>query len=263
MNFSFILYLKIKTMTLKLLTMIKDYCIELLFPIKCTICKKETGSKKKNRLICTDCLKEFSPSFNFFCPLCEARTSDAKLCFSCNLIIGNAENKFYLDRLLYPFSYKNRPIQKLIKAFKYHFIKDLEIPIARLLINYLEKVKKQIDLNDLILVPVPLHKRKFNQRGYNQSELIAAGIAKYLNAEAINDSLSKIKTTKDQASLKESRRLENSKSAFLCIKPRQITGKKILLIDDVYTTGATMSECARVLKESGAKEVIGFAIARG
>lgn len=246
----------------ELLTSAKEAFLDLLFPIKCVVCEKET-EKGKNKLICTDCLKTLSPSLNFYCPLCEARTADAKLCFSCNLIIGNTENKFYLDRAIYPFSYKDKPIQKIIKAFKYHFIKDLKIPISRLMTGYLEKIKKQINLDDSILMPVPLHKKKFNQRGYNQSELIVSGIAKYLNAETANDCLSKIKSTKDQASLKENRRLENLKGAFLCVKPWLVSGRKIILIDDVYTTGATMQECARVLKEAGAKEVTGLVIARG
>ncbi|OHB24283.1 MAG: hypothetical protein A3F96_00215 [Parcubacteria group bacterium RIFCSPLOWO2_12_FULL_40_10] len=247
----------------KLLTGIENNFIDFLFPIKCVVCKKETGLKRKNKLICTDCLANLSPSFNFYCPICEARTIDAKLCFSCNLMIGNTENKFYLDQLLYPFSYKDQSIQKIIKSFKYYFIKDLEAPISRLAINYLEKIKNQIDLNDLILIPAPLHKIKFNQRGYNQSELIAVRIAEYLNAEFTTDCLSKIKPTKDQANLKEDKRLENLKNSFLCIKPWLITGKRVLLVDDVYTTGATMSECARVLKEAGAKEIVGLVIARG
>ncbi len=250
-------------MALKLLTTAKEEALELLFPMKCAVCEKETGGKRKNKLICTDCLKELSPSLKFYCPLCEARTADGKLCFSCNLIINNTKINFYLDRLLYPFAYQDFKIQKIIKAFKYRFIKDMEIPLGRLMANYLEKVKKQIDLNGSILIPVPLHKRKLNQRGYNQSELIARQISKSLNFERINDCLIKNKTTKDQAGLENKERIKNIKGAFVCRKPELVSGKNILLVDDVYTTGATMAECAKILKEAGAKEVIGLAIARG
>ena len=248
----------------KLLTALENNFVNLLFPIKCVVCKKETSLKRKNKLICMDCLKNLSPSFNFYCPLCEARTADAKLCFSCNLILNNTQNKFHLDRLIHPFPYKDWPIQKIIKAFKYHFIKDLEIPIGRLMTNYLEKVKKQIDLNSLILVPVPLHKRKYNQRGYNQSELIAKQIIScFEKSEILTDVLKKEEPTKDQASLENDQRIKNIEGVFKCMKPEKILDKRILLIDDVYTTGATMQECAKVLKEAGAKEVIGLAIARG
>lgn len=250
-------------MASKLLTSAKDYLLELLFPIKCAVCEKETGNKKKNKLVCTDCLKKISPSLDFYCSLCEAKTIDGKLCFSCRIIISNTEKNFYLDQLIYPFSYKNPAIQKVIKAFKYRFIKDLDRPLGRLIISYLDKIKGKIDLKDTVIIPVPLHKRKFNQRGYNQSELIAAEISRYLNIGVINDCLFKIKLTKDQAKLEENKRFGNLKGAFLCAKPWLAAGRKIILLDDVYTTGATMAEAAKVLKEAGAKEVVGLVIARG
>lgn len=250
-------------MAFELLTLVEDYFLELLFPLKCAVCGKETGDKKLNKLICTDCLKTLSPSLDFYCPLCEARTADGKLCFSCRLIISSTENNFYLDQLFYPFSYKDQAIQKVIKAFKYRFIKDLNRPLGRLMISYLDKIKGKIDLKDAVIIPVPLHKRKFNQRGYNQSELIASEISAYFNIGVINDCLFKIKSTKDQAKLKENKRLGNLKDTFLCTKPWLAAGRKIILFDDVYTTGATMAECAEALKEAGAKEIIGLAIARG
>lgn len=279
-------------MTFKLLTLAKETFLELLFPLKCIVCEKETREKRKNKLICTDCLQNLSPSLNFFCPLCEAKTFDGKLCFSClpphssasdggNLIINNNRGNFHpdpeqsredsqrasasygVDRLLHPFSYNDPAIQKAIKAFKYYFIKGLEAPLGLLMAGYLNKIKGRVDLNDLIVVPVPLHKRKFNQRGYNQSELITGQISKSLNLEVAGGCLQKTKSTEDQARLKESKRKGNLKGAFVCLKPELISGKRILLVDDVYTTGTTMAECAKVLKEAGAKEVIGLVIARG
>ena len=258
-------------MALKLLTLIEEYFFELLFPVKCAACEKETGLKKKNRLVCSDCLKTLSPSADFFCPLCQAKTADARICFSCKILISGSGKNFLLDRLIYPFHYKNLVIQKIIKAFKYRFIKDLEIPLGRLVAGYFDKIgekdnvgiQKFFDNAEVIVIPVPLHKRKFNQRGYNQSELIARKTAGYLGITPAADCLLKIKSTKDQARLKDGQRPENLKNAFVCSKPWLISGKNILLVDDVFTTGATMNECARVLKEAGAKEVIGLAIARG
>ncbi|MEK7203865.1 MAG: ComF family protein [Patescibacteria group bacterium] len=270
-------------MTLKLLTKVKEEALELFFPIKCAACERVPMPKAsrildgkaigktnriKNKLICTECLGKLSPSLDFFCPLCEAKTADGKLCFSCNLIINNTKNNFYLDRLFHPFSYKDFKIQKIIKAFKYRFIKDLEIPLGRLMIKYLDKIKDKIDLSDLIIVPIPLHKRKFNQRGYNQSELIAQKVFEYLkpqyqNTEIFSDALIKNQMTKDQAELDSEKRISNLKDVFKFEGSESVSRKRILLIDDVYTTGATMGQCAKVLKEAGAKEVIGLAIARG
>src|SRR3989344_875767 len=193
-------------MALKLLTKMKDAAFDLLFPVRCAVCEKETGSKRKNRLICTDCLKTLSPSLDFYCPLCEAKTADGKLCFSCQQIIKNTGNNFSLDRLLHPFSYKDPKIQKAIKAFKYHFIKGLKEPLGRLMIFYLDKIKTRVELANSAIVAVPLHKRKFNQRGYNQSDLLADKVSDYLSVQIIKNCLIKIKSTKDQAKLKETER---------------------------------------------------------
>ncbi len=151
----------------------------------------------------------------------------------------------------------------MIKAFKYDFIEGLAEPLGKLMAGYLEKIKGEIDFGDSLIIPVPLHKTKFNRRGYNQSELVTSEISKYLDLEIANDLILKTRPTKDQASLKEKNRIENMDNAFVCLRPGAVSGKKILLVDDVYTTGATMNECARILKQAGAAEVSGLAIARG
>ncbi|MFN7088697.1 MAG: ComF family protein [Candidatus Paceibacteria bacterium] len=249
-------------MAFKLLTSLKNEFLELLFPIKCAVCERETEGAQKNKLICLACLKNLTPSLSLYCPLCEAKTIDGGLCFSCKMIGGETGN-FKLDKLLYPFSYKDPTVEKIIKVFKYDFIKGLAEPIEKLMANYLKKIKERIDLNELLGIPIPLHRIKFNHRGYNQSELIADEIAKCQNIKVLKNCLVKIKSTKDQAKLKENERLKNLNGAFKCLKPELISGQKILLVDDVYTSGATMNECAKVLKEAGAKEVIGLVIARG
>ncbi len=245
--------------TKELLTTWKNNFVSLLFPVKCVICQQETENSRKNKLICTDCLKKLAPSFDLHCILCEAKNADGKICYSCTAL----GYKSHLDRLIYPFSYSDKSVQKVIKAFKYHFIKDLEKPIGRLLTLYLNKVLDQSKLKDLILTPVPLHKLKYNQRGYNQSELLVRQINHHSGKSILTNVLVKTRPTKDQASLKDNQRLKNIEGVFKCAEPEKVLNKKILLIDDVYTTGATMQECARVLKEVGAAEVIGLVIARG
>lgn len=249
-------------MTLKLLTSAKDYFLELLFPVKCVVCEKETGAARKNKLICTECLKKLTPSLNFYCPLCEARSSGGEICFSC-YTLSSGKPAFFIDRLLSPFSYKETGIQKIIKAFKYHYIKELEKPLAKIMERYLEKITGEIDLAGSLVIPVPLHKRKYFQRGYNQAQLLAEHISRSLNLEIAKDCLIKSKATRDQVKLKNEERTKNLKGVFVSPKPEIVSDRKILLIDDVYTTGATMAECAKVLKEAGVKEVIGLVIARG
>ena len=113
------------------------------------------------------------------------------------------------------------------------------------------------------IIPIPLHKNKLKKRGFNQAEELAKGISKFLEKPIFNDVLLKIKPTFAQMELSKEKRRENIKGAFVCQKPIVVRGKKILLVDDIFTTGATMEECARVLKEAGAREVWGAVVARG
>ena len=114
----------------------------------------------------------------------------------------------------------------------------------------------------LALIPVPLFKRKLKKRGFNQAEEIAKELSRVLKIPLISDNLIKTKETPPQVNLSEKEREENLKNAFFCKNPALIKQKKIFLIDDVYTTGSTMEECAKTLKQSGAKEIWGIVVAR-
>jgi len=116
---------------------------------------------------------------------------------------------------------------------------------------------------DFLLIPVPLAKRRIRWRGFNQAEEIAKNLAEYLEIPLINDVLIKTKETLPQIDLAEEARKENIKGAFLIKNEEKIKGKKILLIDDVYTTGSTLEESSRILKKAGAREVWGAVVARG
>ena len=108
---------------------------------------------------------------------------------------------------------------------------------------------------------MPLHKKRQRLRGFNQSEQLARAISKNFNLE-INHNLIRIKHKKAQAKLHEKNRWENIKNCF-SYQGKNLNNKNILLIDDVATTGATLNECAKVLKENNAKEVWGLVVAKG
>ena len=116
--------------------------------------------------------------------------------------------------------------------------------------------------NESILIPVPMEKKKMKNRGYNQSEELAKELSKILQIPLSLNNLIKIKQTLPQIKLSAKERQENLKNAFSINNPEELKNKKIFLVDDVYTTGSTMEECAKTLKESGAKQVWGIAIAR-
>jgi ComF family protein len=111
-------------------------------------------------------------------------------------------------------------------------------------------------------VPVPIHKKRLKKRGYNQSSLIAKAVAKALKVKFINNLLYKIKNTVPQSSLSEKERKLNVRRAYIVRNSQMIKDKIVLLIDDIYTTGATVEECSKELKEAGAKDVIVATIAK-
>ena len=112
-----------------------------------------------------------------------------------------------------------------------------------------------------LLIPIPLHKVKQRSRGFNQSELIADAITEVSSIEKDYSILIRHRYTRNQAALPMKERAENVKGAFSVVNNLKIKGKKIILVDDVITTGSTMLECIKTLKEAGAKEVVAFAAA--
>jgi len=216
----------------------KSFLLALFFPKFCLNCHKEG---------------------EFLCPDCKA-----------TLETLNFHKKFQsknLSDLYFPLEYKGALIKNLIQRFKYEpFIKELAKDLAALITDHFQLFDNPppflVKNWEFILIPVPLEKRKLKWRGFNQAEEIGKEISKFLNIEMANDVLIKTKETLPQVELSEKERRENVKNTFLCQNPEKIQKRKILLIDDVYTTGSTMEECAKVLKKARTKEVIGIVIAR-
>ena len=219
---------------------IGNFILDLFFPKFCLNCQKE------GTFLCQDCQAILDISNSHHPP-----------------------SKFGggLNDLYWAVEYKNPLIKNLIKIFKYEpFVKELAKDLASLVIAHFQLLDEKPSFlkknPDYVLVPVPLEKRKLKWRGFNQVEEIGKEISKFLNIPLINDILFKIKETPPQVELSEKEREENIKEVFIIRNREKILGKKILLVDDVYTTGSTMEEAARVLKKAGAKEVIGIVIAR-
>lgn len=229
----------------------KNFLLSLFFPKFCF------GYKKEGNYLCEDCLSTVEVLENQFCPGCQKRLVDGRVCLSCKKFIK-------LNGLYFAAPYKNNLIKKLITQFKYEpFVKELREAVANLIITHLELCdKKESDFSEFYLIPVPLEIKRLKWRGFNQAEEIGKELTKFLKIPLVSDVLYKIKETPPQIKLAAEARIENIKGAFLVKNKERITGRKILLVDDVYTTGSTMQECARVLKESGAKEVWGVAVAR-
>jgi ComF family protein len=243
---------------MELIKSTKTFILDTLFPIACLGCGRDAV------WLCEGCQKNIALLSFQKCPACEnAITESGSVCRKCR-----PDSK--LDALLVAARYKEDNIDKLVHLYKYRFISDLHVPLGELLVKTL--VRSKLSIPDII-IPVPLHPRRLRWRGFNQSQLLADHIGKNLvpNLEIAVDgkTLIREKYTAPQMKIKKySERLANLKDAFAIKKGREGTSpadlhdKTILLVDDIATTGSTLSECAKTLKARGAKKVFGIVVAR-
>jgi ComF family protein len=170
----------------------------------------------------------------------------------------------YLSDLYYSLDYQNPLVKNLIQKLKYEpLIKELSKTLASLIIEHFQLLDNKPNFEEFILIPTPLEQRRLKWRGFNQAEEIGKELSEFLKIPLVSNCLIKTKETLPQVELSNEERKENIRGAFLLQNENLIEERKILLLDDIYTTGSTMEEAARVLKEAGAKEIIGIVVARG
>lgn len=223
---------------------------EIFFPKICVVCKKDGAD------FCDDCINLCEISQEQYCPFCFTPqiTKDGKSC--------GHHNQQYLDALFFACDYQNRIANIVIKKFKYGSLKDLSQPLAKMIYLHLLAVgKNKDDFKNFVIIPVPITKNKENLRGFNQSMVLANALSEILEIPVIKTGLYKIKETQTQAQLGKQERKENVLNVFKA-NSEQLKNKNIILIDDVYTTGATCNECAKILKQAGAKTVVAMTVAR-
>lgn len=161
-----------------------------------------------------------------------------------------------LKNLTALFKYAESPeVEELIKSYKYGFVKDIEV-----LWNAVIAETQVFFPDDFVIIPVPLFQKRLRERGYNQAERIAKILSKLIGCPTGSHYLVRKKETKQQAKLDLLQRLDNVKGAFETVGK---SPEKVVIVDDVFTTGATMNECARVLRRNGAKIIEGFVLAHG
>jgi len=211
--------------------------IHLILPHFCLICK--TTELKSNHLICQACWENLPP----------ADSSDRLLIE----LTSNLSGQVCFSRVfsLWQFS---PAAQTIIHFLKYRYFKNLALKIGKAMAQ--EIIGKNVFDEKTILIPVPLHRTRLRERGYNQSYLICQSLAAETGFAIENFALTRIRYTASQTNLTAKQRQHNVKNAFAVIDREKIVGKTILLVDDVITTGATMNACARELMLNGAKEII-------
>jgi ComF family protein len=234
-----------------------------LFPADCRVCGVPLIEISRTP-VCKNCLHEPRSLSGSFCAVCgEAWDFPAGLepsrvkCRSCQKV----------HRAVAFGSYDNT-LRDLIHLLKFHQVRPLAAVLGRMLAATIEGLETSLPAGTIIVVPVPLHAKKKTQRGFNQAAVIARAAVKQLSRqngerfEFVPGALVRSRDTGSQIGLSRHQRRENLRGAFAVNDPTKIEGRHILLVDDVYTTGATASECARVLLRAGARRVWVATVAR-
>lgn len=236
----------------------KDFlhCLaDFFFPPQCLLCRSFLLSYSDG-YFCKDCLDSFSFNNGHICPRCgilfESKEGGDHLCSRC---IGR-DSFFDVARAVG--SYEGM-LRKAIHFFKYNNKSMLAAPLGKLLSVYGAGMLNTEEYE--LIVPVPLHPLRLRQRGFNQSLMLARKVGRLWDVKVCAESLKRDRWTTPQTMLSEKERRKNVKGAFSC-RGCEFHGKKVLLIDDVYTSGSTVDECARVLKKQGASNVDVLTLAR-
>jgi ComF family protein len=235
--------------------------IKIIFPddIYCIRCGKIIDSTRTYSL-CDDCIRNFHWTNKKTCHKCGKLMDEEgvySLCKDCR----NMDHYFTqgFTCLMYGLYEK-----ELVLAFKYGKQGYLGEKLGEILKDRLEP-EFENGLNIDIIIPVPIHKKRLRQRGFNQAELMAKPLSKAWGLAFDNKTLIRTKNTTAMSSLDPLERRSNIAGAFVIDKGQEggVKDKSILLVDDVYTTGSTLDECSRVLLEGGAKDVYVLTLAAG
>ncbi len=225
------------------------FVLDAIFPSFCVSCEVE------GNIFCDACLHTLELPGVFCCPVCHEPSEDGTCCLGCRAL-SPIERHVAMMPLA-----EGALIHRLVHLYKYQYLESLEPLFASLVTRFFSE--HQMFHADYI-IPVPLHRKRFVERGFNQSERVASMVSRATNIPFLNP-LMRVKHTTQQATLDRQGRLNNVVGAFSVTQKflPLMCGKKFVIVDDVFTTGSTIFECARALMRARAGEISGFSIARG
>jgi ComF family protein len=245
---------------------IAESLFAVLFPSDCRICAAPLV--KISRLpLCQQCLDAMLPISGGVCTVCGERIVSPYA-----FADGANESRCGLCRRIEPAfaraaaygSYESG-LRELIHLLKYGGVRPAANVLGRMLAEAIATLEPSFPADSIAVIPVPLHRTKLRQRGFNQAELIARAAMKGFNPARLHlcaAVLTRKRDTASQIGLTTHQRRENLRGAFGVSRPEVVKGREVLVVDDVYTTGATVSECARVLRRAGATKVWVATVAR-
>ncbi|MCM0081151.1 ComF family protein [Geomonas sp. Red32] len=230
--------------------------LDILFPPLCHACRSFIPLAGEI-LICPECLEKTSFLVGPLCTICGTPFTTEKgrghLCGDC---LGRLP--LHRSRSAVVFA---GPVRDLIHGFKYgnrvHLADPLAILMAGALASFREEARPEL------ILPVPLHRKRLRERGFNQAQLLAKVLEKRWRVPVETGNLRRIRWTDPQTTLDAEARWLNVSGAFEVKNGKRLAGKRVMLVDDVLTTGSTMRECAEVLLDAGVAEVVAVTVARG
>ncbi len=229
--------------------------LDLLFPPFCPCCEAPLGEGRQDPL-CGPCWRGILPITPPWCPACGFPYpvgAEAFLCERCH----RRPPPYASARAA---AYYREPLRTAIHALKYRGKMALARPLGQFMA---EAGLKHLDLETVDgLVPVPLHPERLTERGFNQATLLAREVGRRWSIPVLVRLLARVVPTQPQSNLSEAERRRNVRGAFALRQPARVSGRHLLLIDDILTTGATVAECARALRAGGAASVGVFTLAR-
>ncbi|MGQ0812626.1 MAG: ComF family protein [Nitrospiraceae bacterium] len=231
--------------------------VRILLPVECSSCGTSLTDDPVP-FFCRGCWQRIEPFRGPSCPCChQPFVSPVTLLHSPHHLCGQCRHRrpAYTEAWsLYPYT---PPLQDAICLFKY----QRKVALAGSLTALMRQALPDGLMADLIM-PVPLHPTRLRQREFNQSLLLADGLSTVLKIPLSYTNLVLLYETESQTALRRADRLKNLRKAFGLLAPSEVKGKRVLLIDDVYTTGTTVNECAKVLRKAGADHVYALTLAR-
>ena len=231
----------------------------MLFPPDCAAC----GARIVRGTVCDACRASIRVHRHFFCAVCGARLSAEALAKARSPASGTTKTACHPAA---PFllaaagSYEDPALKALIHALKFRGLRNAAEPLAEIVADYLAETG--FDPAGFVLVPLPLHRRRRNRRGFNQTEEIGRHLARRLGIELRTDILVRIRHTKPQTEIPGAARQRNVVSCFAVPRPAAAAGKDIIILDDVTTSGATLAEAVRAMKAAGARKIVCLAAAK-
>lgn len=231
--------------------------LELVFPAKrfCPACQQEESYQAGLGKNCFSKIALITPPICVKCGRPQRlKAASQELCSQC------LENKYYFSMARAVGLYEGA-LREYLAEIKYRYQPELADALGLLLVDWIKLHFEYRHFNQII--PIPIHNQKLMLRGYNQAEILANPLAKYLGIKLKDDIMIRDKITASQNALDKEERFSNINGAFKVVESAVISGAKVLLVDDILTTGATASEAARVLLRAGALDVKVLTLAVG